>query len=103
MKKDAKRGDWVMIRKTILTPDERTANLPEDTRKVPLEIRAKGFLENDQAFFGDQVRIKTIIGRILEGRLEAFNPEYGHSFGRAVPELLPLGRELKKLLDIERK
>ena len=91
-----------MIRKTILMPDERTTNLPEDTCKVPLELRAKGFLENEHAFLGDQVRIKTIIGRILEGRLEALNPEYGYSFGRAVPELLPLGRELRELLETER-
>jgi hypothetical protein len=44
------------------------------------------------------VHITTLIGRPMIGRLIAVNPEYGHSFARAVPELLTIGAELRDLL-----
>ena len=34
----AKQGDWVRIHRVILPAEERTANLPEDTKKVPFEM-----------------------------------------------------------------
>jgi len=39
----AKKGDWVQIQVTILHPEERAPQVPEDTKKVPLEMRVKGF------------------------------------------------------------
>jgi len=39
------------------------------------------------------VRIKTLIGRELEGKLTSVNPSYAHSFGKIVPELLSIGLE----------
>ena len=37
-------GDWVEIEETILSPEERTSRLPEDTKKTPLKQWLKGNL-----------------------------------------------------------
>ena len=38
----AKMGDWVQIHKIVLTPEQRTGRIPEDTKKVPFESWNKG-------------------------------------------------------------
>jgi hypothetical protein len=35
----AKKGDWVQIKRIVLKPEERSSNVPEDTSRVPLEMR----------------------------------------------------------------
>ncbi|MBO8161220.1 MAG: 2-amino-4-ketopentanoate thiolase [Thermosipho sp. (in: Bacteria)] len=95
----AKKGDWVQIQKTLLKPEERTAPLPDDTKKVPLQMRVKGFLLNDTAEIGEEVEIETLIGRKVSGKLVAINPKYEHNFGEPVPELMTVGIELRKILE----
>jgi len=95
---DAKRGDWVRIYKIVLNIGERAPNIPEDTQKVPLELWDKGFLLNENANIGDQVEIETYIGRKVEGKLLEINPYWSHNFGKAVPEILYIGRQAKELL-----
>ena len=34
----AKKGDWVQIHNIVLTPEERSGALPEDTKSHPLEM-----------------------------------------------------------------
>lgn len=94
---DAKRGDWVQIHKVVLQPGERSPDVPPDTAGVPLEMRVKGFLLHD-ANIGDTVRIRTVIGRVWEGKLLKVNPRYEHDFGEVVPELLAIGQELRSML-----
>ena len=48
----AKQGDWVRIHRVILPAEERTANLPEDTKKVPFEMWVKGHLLEDGELVG---------------------------------------------------
>ncbi len=91
------RGTWVEIHKIILEPGARAPQAPEDTQKVPLELKARGFLLGD-ARLSEQVEIRTLSGRVLSGTLSETNPGYAHSFGEPIPELLPIGLELKKLL-----
>ena len=91
------RGTWVEIHKIILGPGARAPQAPEDTQKVPLELKARGFLLGD-ARLDEQVEIRTLSGRVLSGTLSATNPGYAHSFGEPIPELVPVGLELKKLL-----
>ncbi len=43
----AKKGDWVKIHSIVLQPEERAPQVPEDTKKVPLETWVKGFLLDD--------------------------------------------------------
>ena len=98
---DAKKGDWVRIHKTILNVGERASNIPEETQKVPLEMWDKGFLINDGANIGDLVEIETYIGRKVQGNLLEINPYWKHNYGKAVPEILYIGRQAKELLSEE--
>ncbi|AEX85928.1 2-amino-4-ketopentanoate thiolase [Marinitoga sp. 1135] len=95
----ARKGDWVQIYFVGLNPQQRAANLPEDTKRVPLEIRIKGFLLNDEANIGDIVKIETPVGREVEGKLEEIYPEYKHNFGKPVKELLEVGKQLRNMIE----
>lgn len=90
----AKKGDWVQIHQIVLKPEERAEHLPEDTKKVPLELWVKGFAQYE-AKIGEQIEIKTVTGRIVKGELFAINPRYIHDFGNYVPELTKVDMQLK--------
>ena len=92
----AKKGDLVLIHKTILKPDERPDTLPACTKSVPYEGWVKGFLLNSQAPIGSEVQIETFIGREISGTLVSLYPAYDHTFGLPQEELLFIGRELRK-------
>jgi hypothetical protein len=92
------QGAWVEIQATILEPGARAPQVPDDTRMVPLEMKAKGFLV-EPAALGEQVEIETVTGRRLSGRLLTVNPAYDHGFGRPVTALATIGRELRMLLN----
>ncbi|MHB1407080.1 MAG: 2-amino-4-oxopentanoate thiolase subunit OrtA [Desulfitobacteriaceae bacterium] len=94
----AHKGNWVEIWQEILRVGERAPQIPPDTQAVPLEMRVRGFLLNERAQTGDTVRIKTRIGREVEGRLLATEPRYAHTFGRPQPELLQIREKLVELL-----
>jgi hypothetical protein len=98
MEKKAYRGQWVQIKTVVLKSEERSSQLPEDTGQVPLELKVKGFLVDERAAIGDQVSVQTNIGRELTGILVAVNPPFEHDFGRAIPELLTIGNELRQKL-----
>ncbi len=97
----ALKGDWVQIHQVVFSPGERAPNIPEETRKVPLELRVKGWLVIPEARIGEDAVIKTPAGRELEGRLVSINPPFTHGFGEPVPELLEIGPELRELLEEE--
>ncbi|NLV89162.1 MAG: 2-amino-4-ketopentanoate thiolase [Tissierellia bacterium] len=98
---DAKRGDWVRIHNVVLEVGQRAKNIPEDTQNVPLEMWVKGFLLDESANIGDKVKVETYIGRIVEGTLIEVNPYYKHDYGKAVPELLYIGRQAREILGEE--
>ncbi len=93
----AKKGDWVQVYGVVLKPEERAPQVPEDTHKVPLEMRIKGFIQQD-AQVGEEVTIETLTGRLVSGKLVAVNPAHEHDFGRPVPELAKVGLELRAML-----
>lgn len=95
----AKKGDWVRIHNIILTPEERASQVPEDTRRVPLEMWSKGLLINDEAKIGDTVTVETYIGRKISGKLIEVNPYFEHDFGKCISELLFIGRQLRGILE----
>ena len=93
----AKAGDWVRIHRVILPAKARTANLPEDTKKVPFEMWVKGHLLCDGEI-GDEVRIKTVSGREEHGTLIEVNPQFDVNFGQFVPEVLEMDVRLRTAL-----
>lgn len=93
----AKKGDWVRIHSVILSPGERAASVPEDTKQVPLELWTKGYLRAD-AQIGDAASVTTRTGRAVSGELVEVDPHYSHSFGGFVPELQQAGDEAFRFL-----
>ena len=94
----AKKNDWVQIHIDVLKPSERAANIPEDTRHVPLEMWVKGHLQNPSAEIGDTVTVRTKTGRTVEGTLCAVNPSFKHNFGDYIPELDQIEETVKSIL-----
>ncbi len=92
------KNSWVRIHKVILTPEERAPQVPDDTKKVPLEMWTKGFLLED-AKIGDEVTVETVTGRRETGKLIEVNPAYNHSFGNFIPELLQIDKQVRQLLE----
>lgn len=97
MEETVKKGSWVQVHRVILPAGKRAPQVPEETQRVPLELWAKGFLQRD-AHLGEEVTVRTVIGREITGTLVAVNPPYRHTFGAPVPELLTIGQELRELL-----
>ena len=95
----AKKGDWVRIHKVVLPAAERTAKLPDDTKKVDFEMWVKGALMNETAEIGDTVQVETAVGRIEEGTLIEVGPYYTHSYGKFVPEIIEIDKKLRRIMD----
>ena len=94
----ANKGDWVRIHKVIMPGGERAPQVPDDTAEVPFEMWQKGFLLNDKAVTGTAVEIETVIGRKVSGTLIEVNPFFTHSFGKCVPEIQKIDRQLKAFM-----
>lgn len=97
----AKKGDWVRIHTVVLKAEERTGKIPEDTQACDLEMWTKGFLLSD-AEVGDEVEVETAVGRIEKGTLIEVNPYYTHSYGKFVPELVQIDRQLREIMGGEK-
>ena len=93
----AKKGDWVRIHSVVLKAEERTAKLPEDTKKCDLEMWTKGFLQED-AEIGDELSVKTAVGRLEKGTLIEVGPYYTHSYGKFVPEIIEIDKQLREIM-----
>jgi 2-amino-4-ketopentanoate thiolase alpha subunit len=90
------RGTWVMVRMTVLEPGQRTAHLPEETRRVPLVATVKGTLAED-AYVGERATVETITRKIVHGVLDEVEPSYAHDFGHHVEAL----RDVRRVIDGE--
>lgn len=93
----AKKGDWVRIHRNILEPSGRAANVPDDTKKVPLEMWVKGHLIQD-AQIGEECRVITRVGREEHGTLIEVNPQFEINFGDFVPEVFAIDDQLRGAL-----
>jgi hypothetical protein len=101
MRERAGQGTWVEIHRIVLSPDERAQKVPDDTRRVPLEMKVKGFLV-DEGTVGEEAEILTLAGRRLRGTLVRLDPAYTHGFGPPVPEIAAIGPELRAMLAARR-
>lgn len=93
----AKKGDWVQIHQIVLKPEERAPQVPEDTKKFPLELWVKG-IALQEGKIGSVIEVETATGRRVKGELTAVNPRYRHDFGNFVPELLKVDMQLREIL-----
>lgn len=94
----AKKGDWVQVHSIVLSPEERTGKLPEDTKNVPLEMWVKGYIKSD-AKVGETVEVSTLTGRDVKGELVDVNPTYKYGFGEEfIPELLKIGKQVRSIV-----
>ncbi len=84
-----KKNTYVLVKKTILNKEQRTAHIPEDTKCVDFIMKIKGNLTHD-ANIGEQVIIITETKRVIEGTLIEINPAYTHSFGEHVEEVMQM-------------
>jgi hypothetical protein len=91
------QGQWVEISQVIIEAGSRAPQVPKDTAQKPLVMKVKGFLQRDGKL-GEQVTIKTVTGRILEGKLKAINPEFKHDFGEPQELLLEIGMFLRGMV-----
>ena len=91
------KGEWVRIHKIILSASERAPQVPDDTKAVPLEMWDKGFLLADSEL-GDEVEIETVTGRRETGTLIEVNPYYDHDYGKFVPELLAIDKQVRGIV-----
>ena len=97
MTQRAIKNTWVEIGGVVLGKGERSPNLPDDTKQVPLEMRVKGFLLHDVEK-GEEAEIVTASGRRVRGALTEINPAYTHAFGPPVPELSAIAGEIREIL-----
>lgn len=94
----AKKDDWVRIHSILMEKGSRAPQVPADTAEVPFELWDKGFLVSEKAEIGDIVKIETITGRIISGNLLEINPSYAHNFGKFIPEILKIDKQLKEIM-----
>lgn len=89
-------GTRVRIVQTLLTAEERAPNLPEDTAALPYLLRVNGELV-EPGELGKPGRVRTAIGRELEGIIEVVEPADEHTFGRPVPPLVRAATAIRRL------
>ncbi|MDD7511940.1 MAG: 2-amino-4-oxopentanoate thiolase subunit OrtA [Peptostreptococcaceae bacterium] len=92
-----KKGEWVRIHAIVLKAEERTAKLPEDTQSCDLQMWTKGFLQED-AEIGDTVTVMTAANRLATGTLIEVSPYYTHSYGKFVPEIVQIDKQLREIM-----
>lgn len=93
----AREGDWVEVEVELLDPADRSTNLPPETAEKPLMMWVKGFSRGEAAL-GEELTIETITGRNVTGALSAVDPGYYITYGKPVPELTRVGRDLRAQL-----
>jgi hypothetical protein len=92
-----KKGTWVEVEKTVLTPEDRSNAIPEDTKKTPLIMWVKGYCL-DECEIGEEVEVETIIGRKEKGKVTQIEPSFDHDFGKYVSEIAYIGRQAREIL-----
>jgi 2-amino-4-ketopentanoate thiolase alpha subunit len=90
-------GTWVELERVILKPGERAPGIPADTASVPFAARVRGFLVA-AAPIGTTAEVRTQAERVVTGRLRAVLPRNPADFGDPSPELLQVGKPMKRRL-----
>ena len=92
-----KKGTWVEIEKIVLKPEDRAANIPEETKKTPIKSFVRGKCLSD-CELGDEVQVETNIGRIAKGNVVIIEPGYYHTYGKYVEEISNIGKQAREII-----
>lgn len=95
----AAKGTWARVQSTVLEAAQRTAAIPEDTKKTDLTMWVKGHLLAD-AEIGDICEVETVTGRTVKGKLIEVNSRYTHDFGEYVPEIDYIKFSVRSALEV---
>ncbi|WP_299949535.1 2-amino-4-oxopentanoate thiolase subunit OrtA [uncultured Ruegeria sp.] len=98
--RQARAGDWVRIYRKVISAEERSPQIPDDTRATELGMWVKGTIQAD-GDIGDHVEVVTTIGRRVSGKLIEVNPCYELDFGEFRRDLLDIGTQVRGLLKNE--
>ena len=79
-------GTRVEVRYTLLDAGERAPGIPDDTARLPYEVRVRGVLD-EPAGRGERATVVTATGRRVAGVIEQVDPADTHTFGRPGPAL----------------
>lgn len=80
----------------VLTPEQRSEDVPSDTKEVPMECWIRGWALKPGKI-GDEIQIRTPSNRLVKGTLSNPVPSYSHTFGPSIPELSAIGQELRAM------
>jgi 2-amino-4-ketopentanoate thiolase alpha subunit len=95
-----KKGTWVEVEEVVLTPEERSSAIPEETKKTPLKVWVRGNCMKDCSI-GEEVEVATLTGRILKGVVVEEKPAYRYGFGEYIEEIQFIGRQAREILFYE--
>lgn len=90
------KGQWIEIESLILKAEERSPNLPIETKETDLKMWIRGFLVDNSAMLGDEVVIETLSKRLVKGTFVEMRPRHNYDFGDTIIELIQIGEELKE-------
>lgn len=94
------KGTWVEIVREVLSPEERSNAIPDETKKTPLIMWVRGnTLQSSN--LGEEVEIETISGRRIKGKLTQIEPAYSHGFGKYIGEVSYIGKQAKEILYVD--
>jgi hypothetical protein len=92
-----KKGTWVEVEETVLTPVDRATNIPDETKKTPLKSWTRGKCLSD-CELGEHVQVETNIGRIATGEVVDLEPGYYHTYGKYVEEISNIGKQAREII-----
>ena len=55
-------------------------------------------MQEEAAEVGDEVTVKTAGGRMVKGTLIEEGPYYTHSYGKFVPEIIDIDKQLREIM-----
>lgn len=93
-----RQGELVSVETVILPVGERAPHVPDDTKRTPLRVFTKGFLQEESAKRGDKVTVRTMSDRLVQGTISERPVSPTHTFGDSVPELMAVHRQVIELL-----
>jgi hypothetical protein len=92
-----KKGTWVEIEENELMPEDRATNIPDETKKTPLNSWTRGKCLSDSEL-GIEVQVETNIGRIAKGTIVEIEPGYYHTYGKYVEEISNIIKQAKEII-----